>query len=471
MFDDIEADSQKINEECGVFGVFNHLDATTLTYFGLNALQHRGQEGCGIVASDGKTMRQKKGEGLVKTVFRTGDLEKINGIHAIGHVRYSTAGGGGIMNVQPFLFQSLSGPLGLCHNGNIVNATQLKETLEQQGSIFQTTSDTEILAHLIKRQKGTLMERLKASLLFLEGAFAFILLLENEMYAVLDQHGLRPLSIGILPNGSYVVASETCGLEAIDAQFFRDVQPGEIIHIDKKGLHSEYYACEQSHQMCMMEYIYFARPDSQIENINVYYARKACGRRLAKESPVDADIVIGVPDSGMSAAIGYSEESHLPFELGMLKNKSANRTFIEPIQSLREASVGLKLSAVRSVISGKRVVLIDDSIVRGTTIKQLVCLLKSAGAKEIHVRIAAPEIKFPCFYGVDFSTYEELISAHKNVAEVTNDIHADSLAFLSIPGLIEAVGRKPNAYCLACFNGLYPIPIHQPIIQANKEIK
>lgn len=471
MLEEAASDSRKINEECGVFGVFNHPDAATLTYFGLNALQHRGQEGCGIVATDGTIMRQKKGEGLVKAVFKTSDLEKIKGIHAIGHVRYSTAGGGGIMNVQPFLFQSLTGPLGLCHNGNIVNANKLKSILEEQGSIFQTTSDTEILAHLLKRRKGTMMERLKESLLEIEGAFAFILLLEKEMYAVLDKNGLRPLSIGILDNGAYVIASETCGLEAIDAKYLRDVQPGEIVRIDQEGIHSEFYVAKQSHQMCMMEYIYFARPDSQIENINVYYARKACGMRLAKEAAVDADIVIGVPDSGMSAAIGYSEASHLPFELGMLKNKSANRTFIEPVQSMREASVGLKLSAVRAVVSGKRVVLIDDSIVRGTTIKQLVGLLKSAGAIEIHVRIAAPEIKFPCFYGVDFSTYDELISAHKTILEVAHDIHADSLAFLSISGLIEAVGRKPNQHCLACFNGNYPIPIHQPIMQANKEIK
>ncbi|MFA5467364.1 MAG: amidophosphoribosyltransferase [Candidatus Izemoplasmatales bacterium] len=464
-------EKRKMNEECGVFGIFNHKDAASIAFHALNALQHRGQEGAGIVSSDGTTLKQRKNEGLVRNVFSGDDLEALKGIHAIGHVRYSTSSHGGIMNVQPLLFHSQTGSLGLCHNGNIVNATILKDHLEQQGSIFQTTSDTEIIAHLIKRHRGTMLERLKESLLYLEGAFAFLLLLEDEMYVALDKHGLRPLSLGKMDNGAIVVASETCAFDAIKAVFLRDVSPGEVLLIKDGQLISEDYSQEKRQQMCMMEYVYFSRPDSQIEGINVYYARKACGARLAKEAPVDCDIVIGVPDSGMSAAVGYSQASNIPLELGMIKNKSAERTFIEPSQDLREEAVSLKISTIRSVIEGKRVVLIDDSIVRGTTIKQLIRLLKGAGAKEIHIRIASPEIRYPCFYGVDFSTYSELISAHKTVAEVQEIIQADSLAFLSIKGMIEAVGRKPNQYCLACFNGKYPIHLYQPIDEANLEIK
>lgn len=458
-------------EECGVFGIFNHPEASGITFHALNALQHRGQEGAGIVASDGLTLRQRKNEGLVRDVFQPADIQILKGQHAIGHVRYSTSGHGGIMNVQPLLFHSQTGSLGLCHNGNIVNALELKAHLESQGSIFQTTSDTEIIAHLLKRLRGTLMERLKESLLYLEGAFAFLLLTEDELYIALDKHGLRPLSLGQMPSGALVVASETCAFDAVGATFIRDVQPGEVIRVTGDGTISEDYAEEKQHQMCMMEYVYFARPDSLIEGISVYHARKACGRRLAKESPAEADMVIGVPDSGMSAAVGYSEASGIPLELGMIKNKSAGRTFIEPSQDLREEAVGLKISAIRSVVEGKRVVLVDDSIVRGTTIIQLIKLLKGAGARAIHIRIASPEIRYPCFYGVDFSTYAELISAHKRLEEVTNIIQADSLAFLSIKGMVEAVGRQPKQHCLACFNGQYPIHLYQPIDEANLEIK
>ncbi|MDD4987836.1 MAG: amidophosphoribosyltransferase [Candidatus Izemoplasmatales bacterium] len=464
-------ENRQHHEECGVFGIFNHPDAANIVFHALNALQHRGQEGAGIIASDGSNLRQRKNEGLVRDVFKHADFSILKGPHAIGHVRYSTSGHGGIMNVQPLLFHSQTGSLGLCHNGNIVNALELKAHLEQQGSIFQTTSDTEIIAHLIKRQRGTLLERLKESLLYLEGAFAFLLLTEDELYIALDKHGLRPLSLGQMPSNAWVVASETCAFEAIGATFVRDVHPGEVIRLNLQGLVSDKYAEDCHQQMCMMEYVYFARPDSLIEGISVYHARKACGRRLAVESPAEADMVIGVPDSGMSAAVGYSEAAQIPLELGMIKNKSAGRTFIEPSQDLREEAVGLKISAIRSVVQGKRVVLIDDSIVRGTTIMQLIKLLKQAGATAIHVRIASPEIRFPCFYGVDFSTYDELISAHKTSREVKDIIQADSLAFLSVKGMVDAVGRKPNQHCLACFNGRYPIHLYQPIDEANLEIK
>lgn len=459
-----------IHEECGVFGVFNHPNASLMTYHGLNALQHRGQEGCGIVSSDGKNLKAFKGEGLVKNVFKRKDIDTLDGIHAIGHVRYSTFGGGGIHNVQPFLFQSQNGPLGLCHNGNIVNANKIKGYLEQQGSIFQTTADSEIIAHLLKRHKGVMMNRIKESLLYVEGSFAFMFLLEDDLYIALDKQGLRPLSIATIEDG-YVVSSETCAFDAVGATFLRDVLPGEVVHISKDGLSSSFYAEDRKHQMCMMEYVYFARPDSQIEGINVYQARKNSGKMLAKEAPVDADIVIGVPDSGMSAAVGFAEASNLPLELGLIKNKASDRTFIEPTQALRENAVSLKLSAVKSVIKDQRVVLVDDSIVRGTTIKQLIQLIKNAGAKEVHIRITSPEIKYPCFYGVDFSTYDELISSKYTPEDIKDIIGATSIAFISIEGLIQAVGRPKGAYCTACYDKKYPTYLYEAIVEANKHVK
>lgn len=466
----------KMNEECGVFGVFNHENAAELTYYGLHALQHRGQEGAGIVTSDGKTLHQHKGEGLVHNIFTQQDINRLAGIHAIGHVRYSTAGGGGIMNVQPFLFQSQTGRLGLCHNGNLVNAHQLKGYLENEGSIFQTTSDSEILAHLLKRQRGDMLSALKESLLYIEGAFAFLLLKENEMYIALDKLGLRPLSLGKIGENGFVVASETCAFDVIGATYIRDVKPGEVIRIDLEGMTSESYAVKGEQSMCSMEYVYFARPDSDIEGINVHQARKNCGRILAKEAPVEADIVVGVPDSGLSAAIGYAEESMIPFEIGMVKNKYIGRTFIQPSQFLREQGVKMKLSAVHSIVKDKRVVLIDDSIVRGTTSRRMVDMLREAGAREVHVRIASPEIKFPCFYGVDFSTYDELVAATHTTDQICELIGADSLAFVSVDGLTKGIGRdsklgKNCGQCVACFNGDYPTYLYEDVKSANKEVK
>lgn len=466
----------KMNEECGVFGVFNHENAAELTYYGLHALQHRGQEGAGIVTSDGKTLHQHKGEGLVHNIFTQQDINRLAGIHAIGHVRYSTAGGGGIMNVQPFLFQSQTGRLGLCHNGNLVNAHQLKGYLENEGSIFQTTSDSEILAHLLKRQRGDMLSALKESLLYIEGAFAFLLLKENEMYIALDKLGLRPLSLGKIGENGFVVASETCAFDVIGATYIRDVKPGEVIRIDLEGMTSESYAVKGEQSMCSMEYVYFARPDSDIEGINVHQARKNCGRILAKEAPIEADIVVGVPDSGLSAAIGYAEESMIPFEIGMVKNKYIGRTFIQPSQFLREQGVKMKLSAVHSIVKDKRVVLIDDSIVRGTTSRRMVDMLREAGAREVHVRIASPEIKFPCFYGVDFSTYDELVAATHTTDQICELIGADSLAFVSVDGLTKGIGRdsklgKNCGQCVACFNGDYPTYLYEDVKSANKEVK
>ena len=466
----------KMNEECGVFGVFNHENAAELTYYGLHALQHRGQEGVGIVSSDGCQMHQHKGEGLVRNVFSQQDIEQLKGIHSIGHVRYATAGGGGIMNVQPFLFRSQSGPLGLCHNGNLVNANQLKVYLENEGSIFQTTSDSEILAHLLKRQRGDMMTALKESLLYIEGAFAFLLLKENELYIALDKLGLRPLSIGSIGESGFVVASETCAFDAVGATYIRDVLPGEVIKIDLSGMQSERFAIKTEQKMCSMEYVYFARPDSDIEGINVHQARKNCGRVLAQEAPVKADIVVGVPDSGLSSAMGYAEETDIPFEMGMIKNKYIGRTFIQPSQSLREQGVKMKLSAVRSIVKDKSIILIDDSIVRGTTSRKIVDMLRVAGAKEVHVRISSPKIKYPCFYGVDFSTYDELIGATHTTNEIKELIGADSLAFISVNGLTKGVGRmsklgKDCGQCVACFNGDYPTYLYEDVKSANREVK
>lgn len=460
---------RELHEECGVFGVFNIHDAAELTYYGLHALQHRGQEGAGIVVSDDIRLLGVKNEGNVRFVFPEPVLKKLTGHHAIGHVRYSTTGGGGLLNVQPFLFRHGGGDFALCHNGNIVNSRQLKHRLERSGSIFQSSSDSEILAHLIQREtRKDRISAIKEALIYLEGAFAFLLLTKDRLYAMRDKHGLRPLSIGKF-NGGYVVASETCALDAVGATFVRDVLPGEIVIIDQSGITSDSYSPDIEEKICAMEYIYFSRPDSDLLGLNVHRSRKVCGRILAKEAPVEADIVIGVPDSSLSAASGFAEASGIPYEMGLIKNKYSGRTFIEPSQALREKGVKMKLAPVRSVIAGQRVILIDDSIVRGTTSMKIVSMLKDMGAKEVHMRIASPPIIAPCFYGVDTSTIEELISASHNVEELRALIGADSLAFLSMEGLEEALGGR--TFCHACFTKQYPTHLYEDIEQANKDGK
>lgn len=460
---------RELHEECGVFGVFNIHDAAELTYYGLHALQHRGQEGAGIVVSDEIRLLGVKNEGNVRFVFPEPVLKKLTGHHAIGHVRYSTTGGGGLLNVQPFLFRHGGGDFALCHNGNIVNSRQLKHRLERSGSIFQSSSDSEILAHLIQREtRKDRISAIKEALIYLEGAFAFLLLTKDRLYAMRDKHGLRPLSIGKF-NGGYVVASETCALDAVGATFVRDVLPGEIVIIDQNGITSDSYSPDIEEKICAMEYIYFSRPDSDLLGLNVHRSRKVCGRILAKEAPVEADIVIGVPDSSLSAASGFAEASGIPYEMGLIKNKYSGRTFIEPSQALREKGVKMKLAPVRSVIAGQRVILIDDSIVRGTTSMKIVSMLKDMGAKEVHMRIASPPIIAPCFYGVDTSTIEELISASHNVEELRALIGADSLAFLSMEGLEEALGGR--TFCHACFTKQYPTHLYEDIEQANKDGK
>ncbi len=461
---------RELHEECGVFAAYGVENAALVTYFGLHSLQHRGQEGCGIVTSDNNTLRRLKGIGLVSEVFNDNNLKTLTGNMAIGHVRYSTAGGGGIENVQPFLFNHHTGDFALAHNGNLVNSNELKYYLEEKGSIFQSTSDSEVLAHLIKKDKDqsrfvfSIMEALQ----MIEGAFAFLIMTKDKIYACRDKYGLRPLSIGKLDDG-YVVSSETCAFEVINAKFYRDVEPGEVVVIDKNGLTSYDYSKYKRHHMCAMEYIYFSRPDSDIEGRNVHAFRKESGKLLYKELPTEADIVIGVPDSSLSAAIGYAEESGIPYEMGLIKNKYVGRTFIQPTQSMREKGLRMKLSAVSSIVKGKRVILIDDSLVRGTTCKRIVALLKEVGATEVHVRIASPSITNPCFYGVDISTYEELISAHKSVEEVRKIIGADSLYFISKDALFKAANRED--LCLACFTGNYPTALYQSIKDANKDGK
>ena len=462
MFNEVKS----LNEECGVFGVWGHPDAARVTYFGLHSLQHRGQEGAGIVTNDAGKLNGHRDLGLLAEVFSDERvLQRLTGDAAIGHVRYATAGNGSVDNIQPFLFKFFDQQIGLAHNGNLTNAKSLRKSLEKAGAIFHSNSDTEILMHLIRRSEEPLfMDRVKEALNQVKGGFAYLLLTENAMIAALDPNGFRPLSIGKMVNGAYVVASETCALEVIGAEFIRDVRPGEVVIIDDAGIQIEQYTQEVQPAICSMEFIYFARPDSNIAGVNVHRARKNMGRRLAQEAPIEADMVIGVPNSSLSAASGYAEASGIPYELGLVKNQYIARTFIQPTQELREQGVRMKLSAVRGVVEGKRVILVDDSIVRGTTSRRIVQLLKEAGAKEVHVRIGSPPLRYPCFYGIDIQTRKELIAAKYTEPEICEKIEADSLAFLSEDGLIEAIGLDFDApysgLCMAYFNGDYPTPLY-----------
>ncbi|KOP71303.1 amidophosphoribosyltransferase [Bacillus sp. FJAT-21945] len=465
------AELKGLNEECGIFGVWGHPEASQITYYGLHSLQHRGQEGTGIVVTDGVKLKGKKGEGLVSEIFTSEAIQELEGNAAIGHVRYATAGGGGYENVQPLLFNSQSGSLSLCHNGNLINATALRSQLEAQGSIFQTSSDTEVLAHLIKRGGfSSFKDRVKNALSMVKGAYAFLIMTETELMVALDPNGMRPLSLGKIGD-AYVVASETCAFDIVGAEFVRDVLPGELLIIDDQGFRSEMFAFASNIAMCTMEYIYFSRPDSNINGINVHTARKNLGKQLAIEVPVEADVVTGVPDSSISVAIGYAEASGIPYEMGLIKNKYVGRTFIQPSQLLREQGVKMKLSPVRGVVDGKRVIMVDDSIVRGTTSRRIVSMLKEAGATEVHVLISSPPIKNPCFYGIDTSTKEELIAANHSVEEIREIIGADTLTFLSVEGMVEAIGRKEDGEtrgsCLACFTGKYPTEIY-PVSSEDK---
>lgn len=452
----------KLHEECGVFGIFGHPEAANLTYLGLYALQHRGQESCGIVASDGMQLKAHLGMGLVSDVFKRDDVfDRLPGSSAIGHVRYSTAGGNDMKNCQPIMVDYARGSIAVAHNGNLVNAQEIRNTLEKSGSIFSTTADTETIIHLIARaQSDSLIERTCESLRQVKGAYSLVFLTETRMIAVRDPNGFRPLSLGKL-DGAYVVASESCAFDLIEAEFIREIEPGEMIVVDKQGLKSYFpFEKEARNTPCIFEYIYFARPDSRIFNRMVYPVRKEFGRQLARQYPVDADLVIAVPDSGMPAAMGYAEEAGLPFELGLIRNHYVGRTFIEPQQSIRHFGVKLKLNPVREVLEGKRVVVVDDSIVRGTTSRKIVKMIRNAGAKEVHVRISSPPTSFPCFYGIDTPSRKELISASHSIEEIARYITADTLCYLELKGLhaaLQQFGDHKIDFCDACFSGEYPV--------------
>ena len=457
---------KSLNEECGVFGIWGHPDAAKLTYFGLHSLQHRGQEGAGILANDQGTLRRHRDTGLLSEVFRNPlNLEKLTGSSAIGHVRYATAGEASVDNIQPFLFRFHDTQFGLAHNGNLTNAQSLKSELEKNGAIFSSTSDSEILAHLIRRSHNpSFMGKIKEALNTVKGGFAYLMLFEDKLIAALDPNGFRPLSIGKMANGALVVSSETCAFEVIGAEWIRDVHPGELVIFDENGITYDRYTDDTQLAICSMEYIYFARPDSNIQGVNVHTARKRMGAQLAREFNNQADIVVGVPNSSLSAAMGFAEESGLPNEMGLIKNQYVQRTFIQPTQELREQGVRMKLSAVSGVVKGKRVVMIDDSIVRGTTSRRIVKLLKEAGATEVHVAIASPALAYPCFYGIDIQSREELIAANHTVEETCEIIGADSLTYLSVDGLIDSIGIDTDApnggLCVAYFDGKYPTPLY-----------
>ncbi|MGB9700358.1 MAG: amidophosphoribosyltransferase [Thermodesulfobacteriota bacterium] len=446
-------------EECGVFGIFGHPEASYLTFLGLYSLQHRGQESAGIVCAEKGEPKSHKGMGLVAEVFSEEIIKALSGTAAIGHVRYSTTGSSLLKNAQPFLAQHSGGFLAVAHNGNLVNARDLKVKLEAKGSIFQSTMDSEIFVHLMARsKKPNYMEKTIQALAQVKGAYSIVLLTENSLIAARDPHGFRPLCLGEI-NGSYVIASETCALDLVQAHYLRDVQPGEVILIDRDGLHCRQPFSKVRPAFCIFEYIYFARPDSNIFGENVYLIRKKLGARLAEESPAEADLVMPIPDSGNYAALGFAERLGLPFEMGMIRNHYVGRTFIQPSASIRDFGVKVKLNPVKDLLKGKKVVVIEDSIVRGTTSRTRIRNLREAGAKEVHMRVSCPPHRFPCHYGIDFPTKEELIASGHSVEEIRKFIGLDSLAYLSLEGMVGAMPQPKDNFCLACFNGVYPVPI------------
>jgi amidophosphoribosyltransferase len=456
----VAVDDDRFHDQCGLFGIFGHPEAARLGYLGLYALQHRGQESAGIVAAQGSRLRLEKGMGLVNDVFSDARLDALEGDKAMGHVRYSTAGDTVTANAQPILIDCHRGPIALAHNGNIVNAKVLRRDLEAAGSIFQSTSDTEVILHLYARShRERLEDAIAASLSKVMGAFSLLFLTPDALVAARDPWGFRPLVVGRL-EGATIVCSETCALDLIDAEYVRDVEPGELLVIDRQGERSFRPFPPEPHRQCVFEHIYFARPDSTVFGRNVLSSRLLLGRQLAREAPADADIVVPVPDSGMGAALGYSEESGLLFRWGLIRNHYVGRTFIEPRQSIRSFGVKIKLNAVRSVLEGRRVVLIDDSIVRGTTSRKIVKMVRDGGAREVHLRISSPPTIGPCYYGIDTPHKGELIAATHSVEQIRDKVGADSLAFLSHEGLLRAVGdEQGERHCSACFSGRYPVAV------------
>jgi len=467
----MEYDNSKPHEECGVFGVYSDggLIPAYATYNGLLALQHRGQESCGIAVNDRGVISYSKDMGLVTEAFNDKILNDLVGQMAVGHVRYSTAGGSVRENAQPLVMRYIKGTLAIAHNGNLTNAYELRHELEHRGCIFQTTIDTEVIAYVIARERvdaPSIEEAIHRAMPKIQGSYSMIIMSPQKLIAARDPHGFRPLCIGKIDN-SYVFASETCALDACGAEFVRDVEPGEIVIADKNGLRSIKDPVNVKKSLCVFEYIYFARTDSVIDGISVYEARKEAGRLLARQHPVEADMVIGVPESGIDAAIGYSEESEIPFQKGIVKNSYIGRTFIKPSQSERERSVRIKLNALGTSVKGKRVVMLDDSIVRGTTCARIVSMLKDSGAKEVHLRISSPPFLWPCYYGTDIPSKDDLVACQHSVAEIGEMSFADSIEFLSLENLPKMLQGHCTGYCDACFSGKYPAPVPDYLI-ANK---
>jgi amidophosphoribosyltransferase len=465
---------------CGIVGVYGHPEAANITYLGLHALQHRGQEAAGIVTSDGNQFHQSKQLGLVGEAFSKGELENLPGHLAIGHVRYSTSGDSGMRNAQPLAVEYAHGSIAIAHNGNLVNAAELRRRLEMDGSIFQSSSDTEVVIHLLARGREPDVEtRIVNALRQVEGAWSLVFLSESKLIAARDPRGFRPLMLGRLKD-AFVFASETCAFDLIEAEFIREVEPGEMVVVDAKGLRSFKPWTEESKRFCVFEHVYFARPDSMIDGRSVYRVREALGRALAKEHPIEADIVIPVPDSGTAAAIGYARESGIPYDMELIRSHYVGRTFIEPQQSIRHFGVKLKLNAIKEVLQGKRVVIVDDSIVRGTTSRKIVKMVRAAGAREVHVRISAPPTTHPCYYGIDTPTRSELIASSHTPEEIARYITCDSLGYLSRDGMMKAVAAAgpplpgkalPGAtYCDACFTGHYPIEFKPGVVASLKRV-
>jgi amidophosphoribosyltransferase len=448
----------KLKEECGIFGVVAHPEASRITYLGLYALQHRGQESAGIVTTDRKKLYLEKGMGYVADLFSESRLEKLRGDSALGHVRYSTAGESAPWNAQPILVDCWRGPIALAHNGNLTNAGYLRHELERDGAIFHSTSDSEVVLHLISRsRRRTLQEAFVEALRTVQGAYSLVLMTPEYILAARDPHGFRPLCLGRV-DGAYVIASETCALDLINADYVRDIEPGEVVRIEENSIESQMPLAKERSAHCVFEHIYFSRPDSLVFGRTVNTSRREMGKYLAREHAVEADVVVPVPDSGVSASIGYSQESGLPLEFGLIRNHYVGRTFIEPKQSIRNFGVKVKLNPVREILRGKRIVLVDDSIVRGTTSKKIVSIIRAAGAKEIHMRITAPPIIAPCYYGIDIPTRHELIASTKSVEEIRKFIGADSLGYLSLEAVLRAV-EDNNRYCSACFTDKYPTDV------------
>lgn len=452
----------KFHEECAVMGVYGHPEAANMVYLGLYALQHRGQESCGIVSSDGKGLISHRQMGLVADVFKEDVIRQLEGASAIGHNRYSTSGESHLRNAQPFVVEYSQGPIAISHNGNLVNGAVLREELERAGSIFQSTTDTEVIVHLIATSReASLMGRIVAALSRVRGAYSLLFLTLDRMIAARDPMGFRPLVLGKFtagPNeGAYVVASETCALDLIEAEYVREVEPGEILTFGPGGMESLKPFPPSRHAKCIFEYVYFARPDSNLFGNNVYQVRKALGRQLARESAVEADLVTPVPDSGVPAAIGFAEESGIPLEFGLIRNHYVGRTFIEPQQSIRHFGVKIKLNAQKEVLRGKRVVVVDDSIVRGTTSRKIIRMLRDAGATEVHLRVSSPATISPCYYGIDTPTRSELIASSCSVEEIRRFVEADTLAYLSHEGMYTYFNNDTRGFCDACFTGNYPV--------------